>query len=501
MSVLLAFVAAAALAAEPTVLRVCDDIADPPSLNPYRVFSEKTHVILQQLLEGLVRFGPDGDIVPALAERWERVDELRMRFHLRPGVRFHNGEALDAAAVKFSLERYVDPGVRFVGYGFVKTIAGVDVVDERTVDVRTHGPDGLLLNRLAAWIHVVPPAYFAQAGDDGFAQRPVGTGPFRFARWERGRRLVLEANRSYWREGTPKVDVLSLEFIPAERQVDALLSGEVDVLTSLPGTRTLDVQRATATYVIKKPSFYTIAGNFNSAREPLSDKRVREALNLGVDRETLVRFDVFGNGRPIGTLSLPGEFGHNAGVGPYPYDPKRARQLLKEAGYPKGLRLRALLKANAQRTGRILAKQWAELGIHVDFTVFTDADINRYFPGERDRFDMAIYDCPDPMYHAFFIRSIFLSGESPFSLSRDAGIDERFGKLVAALDPGEQRRVSEDLDRYVHDEFLALPTYERIRTYGLRRGVTFEPATSGMSYFFEATKEIANEKETEGHAP
>ncbi|MBI5201620.1 MAG: ABC transporter substrate-binding protein [Elusimicrobia bacterium] len=500
MQALLALAAAAALAAPPVVLRVCDDVADPPSLNPYQVFSEKTHAILQQFLEGLVRFGPDGDILPALAERWERRDETTTRFYLRRGVRFHDGSPLDAAAVKFSLERYVDPAARFVGYGFVKTLAGVDAIDEHTVDVRTHGPDGLLLNRLAAWVHVVPPGYYRGAGDAGFAERPVGTGPFKFARWEKGRRLVLEANRDYWRPDVPKVDVLSLEFIPAERQVDALLAGEVDVLTSLPGTRTLEVQRGTGTYVVKKPSFYTIAGTFNLDRKPLSDPRVREALNLAVDRDTLVRFDVFGNGTPIGTLSLSREDGHDASVPPYPYDPKRARRLLKEAGYPGGVKLKALLKANAQRTGRILAKQWAELGIDVQFTVFTDADINRYFPGERAQFDLAIYDCPDPMYHAFFIRNIFLSSESPFSLSKDAGIDERFAKLVAAIEPEERRRVSEDLDRYVHERFLALPTYERLRTYGLRRGTAFTPATSGMSYFLEAVKE-PHEKETEGHAP
>src|SRR5262245_5351662 len=95
-------------AAETTVV-VCDDVQAPASLDPYRVFSEKVHTLLQQVLEGLVRFAPDGSLEPALATRWERVDPLTVRFHLRQGVRFHDGTPFDAESVKFSLERYVEP--------------------------------------------------------------------------------------------------------------------------------------------------------------------------------------------------------------------------------------------------------------------------------------------------------------------------------------------------------------------------------------------------------
>ncbi|MBI4063176.1 MAG: ABC transporter substrate-binding protein [Elusimicrobia bacterium] len=438
---------------------------------------------MQQVLEGLLRFDAEGRVEPALAERWERLNDATVRFYLRKNVTFHNGEPFDARAVKFSLEKYVAPETRFPALGFVATIASVTVINDHVVDVLTHHPDGLLLNRLAAWIHIVPPQYYANVGDQGFAGQPVGTGPFRFERWDKNKEIVFARNPDYWMKGYPKVDRLVFAFIAQEAQVDALLKGEVDLLTSLAGTRTTDVQKNKGTYVLKKPTFYTIAGNFNISRPPFSNKRIREAVNLAVDRKALIRYDIFGNGIPLGTLSFPDEFGHNSQIKPYPYNPKKARQILKEEGYPAGFALKVFLKVNAERTGRIIAKQLDAIGITLNSVLVSDAEIFEYLK-DRGQWDMMIYDCPDTMSHAFFVRSIFLSGESPFSLAPDQGIDERLRKLTATLDPQEQAKISEDLDRHIYENFLALPTYQRIRTYGLRRAVEFTPYVLGMPYFY-----------------
>lgn len=469
-----------------SVLTVCDDVRDPMTLDPHKEFSEKNHTVVQQMFEGLVRFSPEGDIEPALSTEWRRIDARTMQFKLRQGVSFHNGEPFDAQSVKFSVERYLDPGTGFPALGFIDSIERVEIVSDSTVNVITRHPDGLLLNRLASFMVMVPPKYYREQAPATLRERPVGTGPFVFKEWVKGERLVLGANRAYWDPGYPKVDVLEFRFIPISRQVDALLSGELDILTNLPGTRTLEVQASSRTAVIKKPTYYTVAGNFNTSRKPLSNKRIREALNLGIDRKALVRYDILGNGVPIGTLTLPGEFGHNASLEPYPYDPAKARRLLQEEGYPKGFSLKVLLKVNAARTGHILARQLERIGIRLEPTLVTDAELFARLK-DRDQWDLSIYDCPDPMHHAFFIRSIFLAGSSPFSLASDKGIDERLDRMIRTLDVDAQRTASEELDAYIHSEFLALPTYQRIRTYGLRRGVSFTPYVSGMPYFYGAS--------------
>jgi len=474
-------------------LVVCDDVQDPATLDPQKEFSEKNHTLVQQIFEGLVRFDADGNIEPALATEWKRLDDRTIQFKLREGVSFHNGEPFDAASVKFSIDRYLNPATGFPAFGFIDSIDHVDVVDDRVVNLVTKYPDGLLLNRLAGFIVMVPPKYYREQPEEVLRTKPVGSGAFMFDRWNAGESIVLRANPSYWKKGYPKVERLMFRFFPLEKQVNALLNGDIDVLTSLPGTKTLDVQKSSQTYVIKKPTFYTVAGNFNVSRRPLSDKNVRQAINLAIDRAALVRYDILGNGLPIATLSLPGETGHDAKLAPYPYDPRKAKALLTEAGYGSGLELNVLLKTNAERTGHIIAQELEQVGVHMNLTLVTDAQLFEQLK-QRDRWDVAIYDVPDPMYHAFFIRSIFLSGRSPFSLAAIPAVDARIGALVQTLDPESQRRLSEELDDYVHSEYLALPTYQRIRTYGLRRGVTFIAYTSGMPYFY-GTEYQAAEKD------
>lgn len=251
-----------ALAAPPAVstasaraLTVCDDVQDPLTLDPQKEFSEKNHTLLQQVYEGLVRFDADGRVQPALAVSWERRDALRMRFHLRAGVKFHDGEPFDAEAVRFTIARYLDPKTGFPAPGFIGSLDKAEVIDTLTVDVVTKYPDGLLLNRLAGFILIVPPRYVRENGEEALARAPSGTGPFRFERWERGKGIALARNADYWAAGLPRADRLEFKFIPLDRQLQALKSGEIDIATELPGTQTTEAMRTGYLRVVKfRPS-------------------------------------------------------------------------------------------------------------------------------------------------------------------------------------------------------------------------------------------------------
>lgn len=469
-------------------LSVCDDVNEPQSLNPYQVFSEKAHTLIQQMLEGLLRFNVEGRIEPCLAERWQRLDETRTRFFLRKGVVFHNGEPFNAQAVKFSIEKYVDPQTRFLGAGFVATISSVTVVDEHTVDVVTRGPDGLLLNRLAAWVHIMPPRYYAEVGDEGFAARPVGTGPFQFERWDRGQAVVMSKNKRYWLAGHPKVDRLTFRFIPRDGQLDALITGKIDLSTELPGTQTTEAVRTWKLNVIKNPSFYTVTGSFNTVSEgPLHDKRVRQALNYAVNKKDLIRYDLFGNGRILATVTMDKEEGHNASLPGYAYAPVKARHLLKEAGYPGGFKLKLAAKVQGERAARIIARQFAKIGVELDIHLFSDAELAEALASSH--WDMLLAGCPDPMSHAFFIQSVFLFSKSPYSLVKNSDYDGRLLRMAATLDDSSRRGLAEELDKHIHDEALLLFLYQRLKTYGVRKTVSFTPSITGMPYFFSADKE------------
>ncbi|MBU2575040.1 MAG: ABC transporter substrate-binding protein, partial [Elusimicrobia bacterium] len=411
------------------VLNVCDDVADPLTLDPQKQFSEKNYTICWQIFDGLVRFDPDGKIEPALAVSWERLDKTRVRFKLREGVSFHNGEPFNAESVKFSIERYLNPETGFPGLYFVDSLARAEVIDARTVDLVTKYPDGILLNRLAGLVLMVPPEYIKEKGAEYFAQNPVGTGAFVFKKWEKGSSVQLDANKEYWLKGFPKVDGLVFKFIPYEKQLKALFSGEVDLVTDLPGTQTLKVMENPRFAVLKKASFYTMPFSLNLSSGPLSNLDVRRALNHAVDKESLIRYDLMGNGQPIATLSMPGETGHNSSLRPYEYNPGKARKLLAKAGYPGGFTLEFLVKKNAERTAKIVAANLKRIGVNLNITLVSDADMVKEFKSRK--YDMFIADVPDPMCHSYFVQSIVLFSKSPYAWGGDAKFDEMLMKMVA----------------------------------------------------------------------
>ena len=466
-----------------TALNICDDVMPPPTLNPLKELSEKNHTIIQQMFEGLVRLDTEGRIEPALAVKWRWVDPLTLEFSLRDGVRFHNGEVFDAEAVRFSVDRFRDPQGGFPGAGFLQSIEKVEVADRLTVRIKTRSPDGILLNLLAGLVSMLPPRYTAALKDPSeFEANPVGTGAFHFKAWDKkGARLLLEANPDYWLKGQPKFRELIFHFLPVEQQVDKLLNGQLDIVTELPGTDTLRVTKSGSSKIIKKESFYTVASSINGTSGPLADKRVRQAVNYAINKEELIRYDVLGNGKPLASLSMAGELGHNPTLKPYPYDPKKAQELLREAGYPKGLRLKAVVKAQGKRTMQIISKQLQRVGITVDIHETNDANVIQDI--QKGGWDFTFGGCPNPLGHSFFIQFIFLSSLSPYSLLKDKVYDEMLQKMVSTLDPAKQQEAGEELDRYIHEQAFSLFTYQRIKTYGVRKTVDFAPSITGMPYF------------------
>lgn len=461
------------------VLRVCDDVAPPLTLDPTKEFAEKNHTLVQQMFDGLVRLDPAGRLEPALATAWKRVDPLTTEFSLRKGVVFHDGEPFDGAAVKFSLDRLMDPKTGFPAAGFLSPIESVETAGPYLVRIKTKFPDGLLLHRLAGFVTIVPPKRLASAGDEGFSRSPVGTGAFRFAGADSGK-IALESNDRYWGGKRPRYGRLEFLFLPAEEQVRALLDGEVDIVTELPGTETLRVMKSGVARIVKKETFYTVGSSVNLSTGPLSDRRVRRAVNHAIDKDALVRYDVLGNGRPLGSLSMAGELGHDPGIRPYPYDPEKARELLKAAGYGAGVRLRAVVKAQGERTMRIIASHLKKVGIELDLVLTTDAAVIQDV--QRGGWDFTFGGCPDPLAHSFFIQWIFLSSHSPYSLTRYPEYDRRLAVLATTIDPAEQDRAGRELDRFIHDEALGVFTYQRLKTYGVRKGVRFVPSVTGMPY-------------------
>ena len=297
-------------------------------------------MFLYAIHDALVKPMPGNPMAPSLAESWTASpDGLSYEFVLRKGVKFHNGDPLTAEDVKFSLERY-----RGAAAGAFKArIAGVDVIDAQHLRIRFKRPwpdfmtfYGTMATG-AGWI--VPKKYVERVGDDGFKKAPIGAGPYKFVSFNPGVELVLEANESYWRKA-PSVKRLVFKAIPDESTRLAMLKrGEADIAYSIRGPLAEELQRTPG--LTLKPNYppgtfwLLFPDQWLDAKSPWVDRRVRLAASYAIDRQAINQAETLGLSRITGSI-IPHTFDFYWPAPVPAYDVAKARQLLAEAGYPRG---------------------------------------------------------------------------------------------------------------------------------------------------------------------
>lgn len=298
--------------------------ADPSGLDPQLVQDGNALAVYGNISETLVFRDAEGELEPGLALSWENIDETTWRFTLRPDVTFSNGEAFDAEAVKYSIERIIDPDFATEQSGWLGTISGAEVVDELTVDILTAAADPRVPSRLSL-ITMVPPV---AAEDPNFGSAPVGTGPYVLDSWTRGGDAVLSINPTYWGDAPTIEQVVFRPVTDATVRLASLKSGELDLVSGLLPEQ---FDQAPAVVTSRGLEFPTII--LDTRNGPFADVAVRQAANYAVDKEALLE-GLYGGYGSIAQCQMVGEgvFGFNPDLEPYPYDPELARELLAEAG-------------------------------------------------------------------------------------------------------------------------------------------------------------------------
>jgi peptide/nickel transport system substrate-binding protein len=310
-------------------------------LDPAETDSEITpFMIFYALHDALVKPMPANLNAPSLAESWSVSKDGRVwEFVLRKGARFHNGESVTAEDVKFSFERYRGAAAPL----FKERVREVQVVDQSRLrfHLKEAWPDFMTFYGTsasgAAWI--VPKKYFEKVGEEGFRKAPVGAGPYKFVSFQPGIELVLEAFDGYWRK-TPSVKRLVLRSIPDEStRAAALKRGEVDVAYYLNGPIADDIRRTpglTLSATRTNGLFFLMFPGQWTAGSPWADRRLRMAVSLAIDRQAISDAESLGFSVPTGGV-VPRHQEFALAIAPDQYDPKRAKALLAEAGYPNGL--------------------------------------------------------------------------------------------------------------------------------------------------------------------
>jgi len=323
--------------------------SDPPSLDPIHCYDTSSATIVLKIFEGLVDQEPATlEVVPALAESWEiSGDGLTYTFHLKKGVRFHNGREVTSEDFRFNFERCLLPenrserswvlspikGAKEMTAGKSRTLAGMETPDDYTVVLHLEKPFAPFLSYLAMEAARVA----AREGIDGDDFIPIGTGPFKYISWDHGIRVSLEANRGY-HGGEVGLGRVDFEVIPdVGVAFQKFVAGELDLVDEIPpGQLTLIRERYPDT--VKTWPYLRIEYiGFNHTRPPFRNNvKLRRALSYAVDRKSIVESLYEGAARvPTGILP-PGIPGRDESIEGYRYDPEKAKRLLAEAGYPGG---------------------------------------------------------------------------------------------------------------------------------------------------------------------
>ncbi len=330
----------------------------PPGLgNPYTGRGMPHVFVWHAIFDELTAVGADGGTLPKLAASWENTSPTTWRFKLRPGIKFSNGETLDAAAVKATLDWLLgEAGATTVmGKDAVKTYDKITVVDDLTLDVQTVAPDPVTPKKMSFYSIVAPKAW-ADKGLDGFAKNPEGSGPYKIVEFKPGSALAV-ANEGSW-TGRADVDRIEYTVLPEpSARVAAIISDQVDI-DVLTARDSFPQLKGAGVSILTYPAGRTLGITIVSTKGgPFADKRVRQAANYAVNKEAIIEAVYGGEGRPASQSATSNAFGFNPDVKPYPYDPDKARALLAEAGYTEPVEME--VQAITTSTERALIYQAA----------------------------------------------------------------------------------------------------------------------------------------------
>jgi peptide/nickel transport system substrate-binding protein/oligopeptide transport system substrate-binding protein len=442
-----------------------------------------------QLFDGLVQFDQTLSITPALAQFWVASrDGLTWTFTLRKGAKFHHGREVTADDVVYSFTRLVDPRTRsggadhFMGIqgaqdfreGRARQITGLTALDRHTVRITLTEAPVPFVSVLAVGQAKIVPRELVEEQGEAFGTHPVGTGPFKFVRWERGKEVVLAANADYF-DGPPKVARLIFKLFPGEQRDNAFAAFQAGALedTWIP-TRDYRQIVANQTYqYIRRPIFNLRHYGFNTRMKPLDDRRVRQAILYAIDREAIISEIWLGRHALAKGILPPGTLGFNPKLKGYAYDPARARELLAQAGYPGGRGFPTLVIWSSARSEEIIhehdriRKDLDAVGITTEFQYNTDWPSFSRAMHERKLpvFLRAWFaDVPDPEN---FLAKLFHS-TSPFNPMgyASSAVDALLDKARAERDTVRRVQIYRQAEEIIVEDAPVIPlshqTYERL---------------------------------------
>ncbi len=451
---------------------------DAGSWDPIDTFLTYWGSVGSNLFDGLTMRGADMTLQPGLATSWELLDNNnRIRFKLRQGVTFHNGEPFNAEAVKYTFDRLLGAeGSKGPQRSNYTSIDKVVVVDDATVDFEMKQPDPVIFTKLAGYgAMIVPPKYIQEKGEDHFNTHPVGTGPFKFNDYKPKISLTLARNDTYW-GGKPKLDEVMYRFIaePATQAAE-LQAGRVDVATLIPLSLIDTIDKSDNAKIVSTPGPVAITLRFNANTGITKDREVRRAMIMAVDREAIVKQILMGHAKTIASFQGALSFGYDPALKPLPFDPAGAKKILEKAGVKPGAQVQIDVRGNESTFGEVAQAVAAYLqGVGVRATIKpyeTAVLINDIIPGWKvgDLFQFNwggwTYDFDNTAY------LLYHSGQKWNPVLKDDKLDALLESQRQTYDVEVRRKTLREVAAYVADQALDMPMYSLDTIVGVNKRV------------------------------
>jgi peptide/nickel transport system substrate-binding protein len=424
----------------------------------------------QAIFDHLFRRNEDMSISGDLVRNYEWLNDKTLRLHLRDGITLQDGNKFTAEDVKYSIEDILDPERGPALAGVLETVEKAEVINNTTVDIHTKEPFPTLVPRLAIYTLMVDAERRKGVSPEVYEKQPIGTGAFKFVEWRKGDRIILERNENYWR-GFPKIKKLTLFAMPdVTTRVAALKAGKIDIALDLTPPLAREIEAIPHLEATAVPTARVRWIYINTDTPPFNDKRVRQALNYAVNKEELIATLLEGYGFPFGQPAPSFFFGHNPELKPYPYDPKKAKQLLAEAGFPNGFSVTIGAAAMDEEHMRAVAGYLRAVGIDAKL------DVKEWTSLYGDLMARKMHPLTYLSWTNWSLLDI--DGTLPFVFGCDGKWSyfcnpriEQLIKEMRTIDQQKRLRLAQEAGRIIHEEAAMVFLYVHYDIHGKRKAI------------------------------
>jgi len=447
---------------------------DPVSLWPNYSTTQEQINTGSAIVESLFWVDPKTNRTePVLGESYELIDPKTVRIVLRKNVKFTNGEPFDADAVIHTFKIFTDVK-QTPAYGrYAAPIDRFEKVDAHTVMLYLKHPYPAL-HLILSQVYMLPPKYWAEVGgQDGFGKKPVGTGPFVLSDWVRDSRIVMDANPAYWGQAPEGIKRLIWRPIPDDiARTNGLLAGEYDIATNIPISQAAQIKAQKNLKLVSVSSYriFTVGlSNLDAHKSPLHDKRVRQALNYAIDKQAIIDGLFQGEARALsGQILRKEQIGFDPEIKDYPYDPAKAKALLKEAGFPNGLTIAFKFPtgryAQDREVAEAIAGMLAEVGVKCEMVSLEAGEFLRQLSARElapmGYVGLAPADDPDPQWSQY-------RSDWRYSYVANPDLDKLIDAGAQEVDPVKRAEIYRKAARIMHDEASVLFLYQAVDLYGV----------------------------------